>query len=51
MWFAEIWRLWKPALADEVSLVGIIYLLGLVAVLLLIHLTALAVLRRLGSSL
>jgi hypothetical protein len=36
MRLAEIWRRLKPS--DDVSLVGIVYVLGLVAVLLLIHL-------------
>jgi hypothetical protein len=38
MRLAEIWRRWKPDPVDEVSFAGIVYVIGLVPVLLLVHL-------------
>jgi hypothetical protein len=38
MRLAKMWGRWRPDPADGVSFVGIIYVVGLVVVLLLIHL-------------
>ena len=37
MRLAEIWRRWRPDPEDDVSFAGIVYVAGLLAVLLLVH--------------